>query len=51
MHRISDAGRAWVARHHGLEGYFKILRRGYGTPEAAPTPEIETVPVGAAHDV
>jgi len=49
MRRISDAGRAWVAKHHGLAGYFEILRRGYGTPEPAPMPETETVPVGA-HD-
>lgn len=38
MRRISEAGRDWVARHHGLEGYFKILRRGYGAPEPAAMP-------------
>jgi len=27
--RLSNAGRAWVARRHGLESYFKVLREGY----------------------
>ena len=47
MRRISDAGREWVARHHGLEGYFKILRRGYGAPEAIAIPVPDEAPVAA----
>ena len=27
--RLSNAGREWVARRHGLESYFKVLREGY----------------------
>jgi len=38
MRRISAAGRAWVAKHHGLDGYFRVLHRGYGEPEPATEP-------------
>ena len=38
MRRISDAGREWVARRHGVDGYLKILRRGYGASDPEPIP-------------
>lgn len=46
MRRISDAGREWVRRRHGLDGYLTVLRRGYAdagdagdrTAEDAPAP-------------
>lgn len=48
LRRISDAGRDWVQRHHGLDGYFQILRRGYGTPEPAPIELTEPAPAPLA---
>ncbi len=27
--RLSNAGREWVARRHGLESYLSVLRQGY----------------------
>lgn len=43
MRRLSDAGRDWVARHHSVEGFLKVLRRGYGLGEAVAEPSPVTV--------
>jgi len=41
--RVSDAGRKWVAGHHGLESYLKVLAVGYALVE--PVGELVVVPL------
>jgi glycosyltransferase involved in cell wall biosynthesis len=44
LRRLSDQGRDWVARHHSVDGFLRVLRRGYGVEERIEEPS--PVPVG-----
>ena len=44
MRRLSDAGRDWVARHHSVEGFLRVLRAGYGEAK----PDVEPAPVAVS---
>jgi glycosyltransferase involved in cell wall biosynthesis len=47
MERITAAGRAWVARRHGVDGFLRTLGHGYGATEAEPIAPPAAVPVAA----